>query len=146
MKEIVVDANIIVKWYIEEENSDKARILQLKFIEGEIDLLVPSLFYFEVLNALKYSKLFDQKELNQAAESIENYGFTVVTIEEKIREKMVNVALNHDISIYDAAYVALSSSLEKRLFTADGKIIKKLPNPLKKYVKHLVQIEDWLNP
>lgn len=146
MKEIVVDANIIVKWYIEEENSDKARILQLKFIEGEIDLLVPSLFYFEVLNALKYSKLFDQKELNQAAESIENYGFTVVTIEEKIREKMVNVALNHDISIYDAAYIALSISLDKMLFTADGKIIKKLPNPLKEYVKHLVQVEEYLNP
>jgi predicted nucleic acid-binding protein len=75
MKQIVIDANVVVKWFIEEGNSTKARILRDKFIGKEIKLITPSLLYFEVLNALKYSKLFNQAELNDAEESLENYGF-----------------------------------------------------------------------
>ncbi|MGV9172914.1 MAG: type II toxin-antitoxin system VapC family toxin [Promethearchaeia archaeon] len=145
MKEIVVDANVIVKWYIEEKNSEQAQMLQMKFIERELDLIVPSLFYFEVLNALKYSNLFIQQELNQAGESLENYGFTIITIEKEIRKQMVKIAINHDISIYDAAYIALSIMIDKPLFTADEKIKKKLPPKLKKHVKHLDESEQFLN-
>lgn len=36
MKQIVIDANVVVKWFIEEENSTKARILRDKFIENNI--------------------------------------------------------------------------------------------------------------
>ena len=52
MKQIVIDANVVVKWFIEEKNSTKARILRDKFIGKEIKLITPSLLYFEVLNNL----------------------------------------------------------------------------------------------
>ena len=145
MEQIVVDANVVVKWFIEEKDSSKARILRDKFIGKEIKLITPSLLYFEVMNALKYSKLFNQAELNDAGESLENYGFNIITIKKKIREQMVKIAVEHDLSIYDASYLGLSIAMETILCTADEKIIKKLPQRLKKYVKSLNQIEEILN-
>lgn len=145
MKQIVIDANVVVKWFIEEKDSSKARILRDKFIGKEIKLITPSLLYFEVLNALKYSKLFNQAELNDAGESLENYGFNIITIKKKIREQMVKIAVEHDLSIYHASYLGLSIAMETILCTADEKIIKKLPQRLKKYVKSLNQIEEILN-
>lgn len=145
MREIILDASVIVKWYIEEKDSDKARLLRDKFIEGKIAIIVPPLLYFEVLNALKYSKLFDPNELIDAGESLENYGFKVITIKKEIRKQMIKTAVDHDMSIYDAAYMGLSIVLGIVLYTADEKIIKKLPSILKKQVKSLKQLEDIFN-
>ena len=142
MREIVIDASVVVKWFIEENDSDKARLLRDKFIDGKIELFVPSLLYFEVLNALKYSQLFDPSELNDAGESLEKYGFKVITIKKEIREHMIKVAVDHDMSIYDASYLGLSIVIGKTFCTADEKIIKKLPSRLKKYVKSLKQVEE----
>lgn len=145
MREIILDASVIVKWYIEEKDSDKARLLRDKFIEGKIAIIVPPLLYFEVLNALKYSKLFDPNELIDAGESLENYGFKVITIKKEIRKQMIKTAVDHDMSICDAAYMGLSIVLGIVLYTADEKIIKKLPSILKKQVKSLKQLEDIFN-
>ncbi|MFX1313861.1 MAG: type II toxin-antitoxin system VapC family toxin [Promethearchaeota archaeon] len=142
MSEIVIDASVVVKWFIEEIDSDKARFLRDKFIEGKIELIAPSLLYFEVLNALKYSQLFNPSELDDAGESLENYGFNVITIKDQIRNQMIKVAVDHEISIYDASYLGLSISLDKIYYTADEKIIKKLPLTLKKNVKNLKQVEE----
>jgi predicted nucleic acid-binding protein len=142
MREIVIDASVVVKWFIEESDSDKALILRDRFIGGKVELYVPTLLYFEVLNALKYSQLFKPNELEDAGESLENYGFKVITIKNEIRKHMINIAVNYDLSIYDASYLGVSIGLEKIFCTADEKIIKKLPPPLKKRVKTLKQVEE----
>jgi len=142
VSEIIIDASVVVKWFIEENDSDKAKLLRDKFIEGKIELVVPPLLYFEVLNALKYSQLFDPSELNDAGESLENYGFKVITIKNEIRKNMIKVAVEDELSIYDASYLGLSLILKKIFCTADEKIIKKIPSSLKKTVKNLNQIEE----
>lgn len=142
MIEIVTDASIVVKWFIEENDSDKARFLRDKFIEEKVEVIVPSLLYFEVLNALKYSQLFNPSELDNAGESLENYGFKVITIKNEIREQMVKIAVDHDITIYDASYLGLSIALGITFCTADEKFIKKLPPKLKKHVKSLKHVEE----
>ncbi len=144
MKEIVIDASVVVKWFIEEIDSDKALLLRDSFIGGKIELYVPTLLYFEVLNALKYSQLFKPCELEDAGESLENYGFKVITIKNEIRKHMINAAIDYDLSIYDACYLGLSIGLEKLFCTADEIIIKKLPPTLKKKVKSLKQVEEIL--
>lgn len=130
-KNIVIDASVIVKWFIDENDSDKAEIIKEQFINEKINLIIPSLLYYEVLNALKYSNLFKLDELNLVGESIENYGFDAVVIKDEIREKMVEIAINHDISMYDASYIALAEKYKTQLITADEKISKKLPKNLK---------------
>ena len=145
MNEIIIDASIVVKWFIEENDSDKARLLRDKFIEGEIELYVPTLLYFEVLNALKYSQLFKPSELDEAGESLENYGFKAITIKNDLRKHMIKIAVDHELSIYAASYLGLSIGLDKPFCTADEKIIKKLPAAIKKNVKSLKQVEEFFN-
>jgi len=142
MREIVIDASVVVKWFIEEKDSDKALLIRDSFIGGKVELYVPTLLYFEVLNALKYSQLFKPSDLEDAGESLENYGFKVITIKDEIRKHMINAAIDYDLSIYDASYLGLSIGLEMLLYTADEKIIKKLPLTLKKKVKSLKQVEE----
>jgi len=110
-------------------------------VEGKLELLCPPILFFEVLNALKYSKLFDKSELDSAGESLEKYGFKVITIQKKIRKTMVKIAVDCDMSIYDASYVALSIAKGCVLCTADSKIAKKLPNKLKNHIKNLSEFE-----
>ncbi len=43
------------------------------------------------------------------------------------------MSLKHDISVYDAAYVALASYLDTTLYTADLELIQKAPQ----YSKHV---------
>ena len=142
MIEIVIDASVVVKWFIEESDSDQALILRDRFIEGKVELYVPTLLYFEVLNALKYSQLFKPDELEAAGESLENYGFKIITIKNEIRKHMISTTIDYDLSIYDASYLGLSIGLDKLFCTADEKIIRKLPSTLKKKVKILKQIGE----
>lgn len=95
-----------------------------------------------MLNALKYSKLFNQAELNAAGESLENYGINIITIQKDIHEYMIKIAIEYDMSIFDASYLGLSIAMGGALYTADEKILKKLPKSLKKYVRNLSQIGD----
>ena len=39
----VVDASVIVKWFIDEEYSDKALLLERNYVEGSVDIVVPEL-------------------------------------------------------------------------------------------------------
>jgi predicted nucleic acid-binding protein len=144
MIELVIDASVVVKWFIEEIDSDKAILLRDRFIEGKVEFFIPSLLYFEVLNALKYSQFFNSNELNDAGESLENYGLKVVAIKNELREIMIKVALDHELSIYDACYLGLSIGLDKLFCTADEKIIKKLPIAIKKNVTSLKKIDEIL--
>lgn len=71
MDKLIVDANIIVKWFIQEINSNKALLIRDKFLDREVELIIPHFIFYEVLNALKYSGLFTREEINNAGVSLE---------------------------------------------------------------------------
>ena len=50
----IIDASIVVKWFVDEENSKKALDIRNDHINGNIKIIVPDLTFIEVLNALKY--------------------------------------------------------------------------------------------
>lgn len=134
---LIIDASVMVKWFIDEEYSDKAISLMESYINGDIVLYAPTLIYFEVLNALRYSKLYDSSKLELLAQTVDNFGIKMVEISEKIRGDMVKISLNHDMSIYDASYIAIAISLNTQLITADSRIRKKLPKNMKRWVLDL---------
>ena len=42
-RQIVVDASVVVKWFVEEEYGREARLLRDAYVNGLIDLIAPSL-------------------------------------------------------------------------------------------------------
>lgn len=131
MQKIVIDANIITKWFIAEEYSDMALTIRDQFVEGKLSLIAPDLLGYEVLNALKYSKLFPIADLKDAAAALDNYGIIFIPFKGEFAQKAVEIAIKYDITIYDAAYIGLSLFLNIHVYSADKKLISKLKKDIK---------------
>lgn len=136
---IVVDASIVVKWFLEEEFSNDALRLRNDYIRGIIVIAVPSLLEYEVLNALKYSGVYSLEELREIGIALNKYGFEVYELEGKLKELTIEIAVKNNIAIYDASYIALATRLNTILYTADKELTQKFPSMaihIKQYPSH----------
>jgi len=138
-KEVIVDASVVVKWFVEEEYSREARLVRDAYANGLIDIAAPSLLPYEVLNALKYSGAFGEEELKEVAKTLEDFQLTLYNLEGKLAEKSVELAMRKGITIYDASYVALAQILNTELYTADEKLIRKVRGL--NIIKHIAQFK-----
>lgn len=120
----VIDASVAVKWFLDEAHTRAALALQSDFIEGRLTLRVPSLFPYEVLNALTFSRRFRNPELIEAARDLDRTDMVTVPLFGAYFEQTVAVSLQERITIYDASYVALAAALECPLFTADDTLLE----------------------
>jgi len=123
MRKIIVDASLVVKWFITEEYSNLALEIRDRFVNGQLELFAPSLLQYEVLNALKYSNLFSLDNLVDAVTSLENYGIIQVPLNGDYTQKTLKLAVDHNISIYDAAYIGLTDVLGICAYSADKKLV-----------------------
>ena len=124
---VVVDASVCAKWYLDEEYSDRARLLRDEFVKGQIAITVPSLLFYETFNALRHSRAFDEKELPVAADSLSKYGFEVWEPRGEVYREAARLSLAQEITVYDAAYVALSEHLRALFYTVDKKLLDRFP-------------------
>jgi len=138
-KEVIVDASVVVKWFVEEEYSREARLVRDAYANRLIDIAAPSLLPYEVLNALKYSGAFGEEELKEVAKTLEDFQLTLYNLEGKLAEKSVELAMRKGITIYDASYVALAQILNTELYTADEKLIRKVRGL--NIIKHIAQFK-----
>jgi len=122
MEKVVVDASVVVKWFIEEKHSDKALEFRDRYINLEIELLAPELLPYEVLNALRYSKLFTSQEMKNIAQAINLYGFKLYPLIGELAELTIEVAYANNLTIYDASYLALAIKNKTMVYTADKKL------------------------
>jgi predicted nucleic acid-binding protein len=122
---IVLDASVVVKWFSEEEFTEKALELRERVRTGEERLVVPDLLY-ELANALKYNPHFDVHDIHNALRSIFNMGLDIVTPSPEILEAAITLAFEHQITVYDAFYVALAKEIGLTVVTADKKLFDRV--------------------
>ncbi|RLF06125.1 MAG: PIN domain nuclease [Thermoprotei archaeon] len=133
---IVIDASVVVKWFVEEEFSREARLMRDSYVNRLIDLAAPSLMPYEVLNALKYSGAFGEDELKDLAIALDDYQIELYELKGDIALKAIEIAMRKGVTIYDAAYIALAQHLRSILYTADERLIRKIGG---NYVRHTSQ-------
>jgi predicted nucleic acid-binding protein len=124
-EKVVVDASVVAKWFLDEVYSDKSLQLRDEYISGRIRLLTPSLMPFEVLNVLRYSKVYSKEELIGVVRSLELYGIDLWELRNGYGSRVAEVAIELDLSVYDASYVALAEIAKASLVTADEEIVSK---------------------
>ena len=139
MDQVVVDASVFAKLFIKEEYSENAYALRDAYIAKKVDIIVPSLFPYEVLNALKYSASYDEKELENLAEILDDYKLGIFNFNSNLGKRISSVATKYNITIYDASYVALAEMMNTLLYTADEKLIKKVGLSLIRHIKDFEQ-------
>ena len=124
-KEIVIDASVVVKWFVKEKYSHEAKLLRDAYANGLIDVSAPSLLPYEVLNALKYSGAFGEEELKEIAITLEDFQITLFNLQGELAVKSIELAMRRGLTIYDSSYVALAQILNTELYTSDEKLIRK---------------------
>ncbi len=135
-RKVVIDASVVVKWFVEEEYSREARLLRDAYASGILDLAAPSLLPYEVLNALKYSGAFGEDELKEIAEILGEFQLSLHDLSGELANKTVELAMRKGITIYDASYAALAESLDTIAYTADERLLRKVGRKLK-HIKDL---------
>ncbi|MEM2598779.1 MAG: type II toxin-antitoxin system VapC family toxin [Thermoproteota archaeon] len=140
MVKVVSDASVVVKWFIQEKESDKALKLRDMHVSGQLDIAAPQLLFFEVLNALKSSNLFSEEELKTASNSLLNYRVELHPLNRELAEETVEIAFKTNLTIYDAAYVALAIHLDTVLYTADEKILEAAGKEYGGHVLHVSKV------
>lgn len=110
MAELVVDASVVVTWYIPEQPHEQARALRDAYLNGTRDLVAPALMPFEAVNALRYSGQYDGDRLGDASAALPEYGVELVAY--RNLPSVAEIATELDITIFDAAYLALAAETE----------------------------------
>ena len=125
-KMIVLDASVVVKWFSEEEYTDKALEIRERIRMGGERVVVPDLLLYELANALKYNPSFDANDVSDALTSIFDMDVDIVTPIPEIINSAVTLAFEHNITVYDAFYLALAKEIEFTFITADGRLYKRV--------------------
>ncbi len=124
---VVLDSSIIVKWFLKELYSEEAIKVRNDYVQRKISIAVPSLLIYEVLNALRYSGVYSEEELKEICLALNKYGFEIHDIEGDLKSKVVEIAYRHNITVYEASYIALAMKLKTVLYTADDELLEKFP-------------------
>ncbi len=135
MSAIVIDTSVVVKWYIPEQHHEHARALRDAYLDGRCDLVAPALMPFEAINALKYSGHYDGDRLEDASQSLPEYGIDLVPFDET--GPVATIADTLDITIYDASYIALAQKLDTKVYTADGTLLDDLEGDYTELAEHI---------
>jgi predicted nucleic acid-binding protein len=125
----VLDASVVVKWFIPEVDSDKADRLLADFRGHRLDIIVPDILVAEVGNTLwkRSIKIKDISVAHAAASYTDFLDLDVpVHSSESIAEDALNIAAAEQHPIYDALYISLALKRRCEFITADDKLANKL--------------------
>ena len=121
-EEAIVDASLAVKWFSEEEGTEKALLIRQKHIEGETILIAPDLIVYELSNALRFKPGFDHDKVNRAVEDLLNMQVELIGPTRELINASSELAYHYGITIYDACYIALGQLLGIRIYTSDRQL------------------------
>jgi predicted nucleic acid-binding protein len=128
---VVVDASVATKWFLaddKEDLADEAFNLLDRYAKGEVQLIVPDLFYAEIANAIWKAVRLGRVTPASGEESfaaLEQRAFTTVP-SRRLIGPAYQIAAAYNRSVYDAMYVALSRQVQSQLITADERLANAL--------------------
>lgn len=122
----VLDTSVVVKWFIHEEDSDRAIALRDAHGRAEILLHVPDILLMELANALRYSPMMSAGEVSRAIRLFSGLEIIVVPFDLDVLISSVSLSMERDLAVYDAYFLALARALEMPLITADRKMLTRL--------------------
>jgi len=124
----IVDASVLVKWFLHEKEADRDRALALRdlHISGRSKIYVPQLAFLEVLNAIRFSAKAEEEDGGTALEALQDLHLETKGDDDDLLRKTNAIAWAYKLTIYDALYVALAEQVGYPLITADEVMVKKL--------------------
>ncbi len=135
---VVPDASVILKWVFKapkEDHTEQALLLLDEWVEGRINLIVPTLWCFEVGNILGL------KSANLATETmilLLDYQFEEQAMNTEICRLIFSIMDDCKVTFYDAAYHAVALICGATLLTADEAYVRKANQ-----LGQVMLLKDW---
>lgn len=121
---LVIDASVALKWVVEEQGSDEAASLLAGLAAGSLSLAAPDHLIGEVGNGLRKrvaQHVLSGSDAVAAMASIADLGLELVSDPDRWF-RCLAVALDWQLTTYDALYVLLARDLDAELITADIRV------------------------
>ncbi len=116
----VVDTNVIAKWFLDEEGSDRAEKYLKALVAGTGRVLVPSSAFYELANVfwVRRRDALEQENAIRFWADVEELPLEVTDWMELLPQGIA-FAYQHNVSPYDAVFVVLAEERGCDLITAD---------------------------
>ena len=129
---IVIDTNVVVKFFVQETGSVHAEGLLEAVLSGDIDLVAPDFMLAEFVNVLWLKVGRGELDDQEAEEIIARLLVLTELIEIIPSRRMLGTvfqtARRHSHSAYDAVFLTLAEDRGICLVTADTKFYRKTRN------------------
>ncbi len=138
-KRIVVDSNILVKWFIPEDYHEEAKALLEDHLYGRVEVVIPRYAVLEFANVLRKYRIrgiIGEREMREAFDLLVESAPMMMEENEELVRKALNYSLERSLTVYDAYYVVLARELEAILYTADDRVVRQLAGK-EPSVKHI---------
>ena len=123
-KNYVLDASYILNYLLPDEQWEAVMGFFQKHNERKINLISSTLLLFEVANSLRYAvktKRINQEFAHKLLLRLTDLSIKLIEID---IHKALDLAFEHNISVYDAAYIALARQEKLPLLTLDKQLQK----------------------
>jgi predicted nucleic acid-binding protein len=123
VREFVLDASFALRWCFEDEATAQTESLLTTLQNQEALAWVPGIWRYEMLNGLGKGVIRGRLERAKAFLLWQEIQILPIrTVDMPVDEKPLELALKHNLSVYDASYLSLTQIRKLPLATADGKL------------------------
>jgi predicted nucleic acid-binding protein len=139
MSAFVIDASVVVKWFVPEIHSNAAR----RLLELPHGYFAPDLVFAETANTIWKKVRRGELNSSQGQQLVVDIGRTAVEAIpcRMLAEDAFALAITIDRTVYDCLYLALAVRLNTRMLTADTRFVAGLARlPLLAKHVELIQI------
>jgi len=124
VRQVVLDASVGAKWFRDEPGSAQARELLHAHGRGEIQIVVPSLFVYEVVAVA--TRTMSAADARMFWERFMSWRVSVVEVGGAFLFEALAIRERLGCSFYDAVAPALAEQLGAPLYSADARAHAKL--------------------
>lgn len=115
----------MIKWFFQEEGSDRADLYLEKLSKRKIIISIPELLFYEVGNTL-INKKVQVNDSDNITRQLLSLPFEKKQMDSAYFKKIVHNAGTFGLTFYDAAYLALMQEERCEFVTADRKLFEKV--------------------
>jgi predicted nucleic acid-binding protein len=146
MKGLVLDASVVLKWYLPDEacGQEAVNILE-QHVAGDVALFAPTILPYEVLNALLVAERMGRIAEDVTEEAFHAFLELEINFQDSFRDypDVLSVARSFQRSAYDASYLSLARAKNIDFVTGDKRLYNAVKNKLK-WVKWIGDLADIL--